>query len=103
MPPKQPSEVSDLPKEVREKAVQAGVACYSMGIIGAAIETALTSEKNTDGSYKNPWNEKGREKIRDTCFDDLAAPKIRGAGGNNEDVAQVRNEAEARVRASRPR
>ncbi len=85
------------PKEIQgtvdSEVLKAGKFCYSQGVIGTVIETATTNEKNTDGSYKNPWTEEGREKIRDTCFNEFVAPTIIKAGGNDQEIQAVRTKA----------
>ena len=84
---------NNLPPSVVDEAIKVGKSCYNMGIIGAYVDLVIGPEKHIDGSYKNPNNKEGLNKMRDSCFDELVAPRIRNAGGTPEDVKFIRDES----------
>lgn len=91
--------LSNLPPETQKKAEEIARSCYSMGTVGTIADTLFSPEKHQDGTYRNPMTAEGRGRIRDACFDELAAPVIRNNGGGEKDVENIRDHAIHQSRA----
>jgi len=74
----------------RAEALKVAKQCYNMGILGAWFEAALSPFGK---DYQSP---EGRARIKEACFNELAAPRIFEAGGNSEDVARIQKAARNR-------
>lgn len=91
-----PSPANGISPEVLKEAMKVGKSCYSMGSFGASLDILFGSDKHADGTFKNPWNKDGLDKVRDSCFDELVVPTVRKNRGSEEDVEAVRAAAKGK-------